>query len=135
MSSDDRSNQGKSELVVITKAKDLCSYVFTVTDKSPQRFRFTLVARLQGYALDTVESLYLANETFIAARAKERLDQRLAYQHQALTRLKLLGYIAQLAMEQQCILPKQYEVMTRKISDCQNLTGAWINSDRKRLGL
>ena len=135
MSSDDRSNQGKSELVVITKAKDLCSYVFTVTDKSPKRFRFTLVARLQGYALDTVESLDLANETFIAARAKERLDQRLANQHQALTRLKLLGYIAQLAMEQQCILPKQYEVMTRKISDCQNLTGAWINSDRNRLGL
>lgn len=41
----------QSELAVITKAKDLCSYVMTVTDKSPKRFRFTLVAKLQNYAL------------------------------------------------------------------------------------
>ena len=41
----------QSELAVITKAKDPCSYVMTVTDKSPKRFRFTLVAKLQNYAL------------------------------------------------------------------------------------
>ena len=44
----------KSELSVITKAKDLCSYIMTVTDKSPKRFRFTLVSRLQNYALDVI---------------------------------------------------------------------------------
>ena len=33
----------QSELTVIVKAKDLASYVITVTDKSPKRFRFTLV--------------------------------------------------------------------------------------------
>ncbi len=123
------------ELVVITKVKDLCSYVFTVTEKSPKRFRFTLVSKLQMYALDTMENLFRANEVYIGNRQKEKAEERLDYQHGALTSLKLLGYMAQLAMEQQCILPKQYEVMTRKISDCQNLTGAWINSDRKRSGL
>lgn len=52
----------QSELAVITKAKDLCSYVMTVTDKSPKRFRFTLVAKLQNYALNIIENLYRANE-------------------------------------------------------------------------
>ncbi len=35
--------QKQSELSVITKAKDLCSYVITITQKSPKQFRFTFV--------------------------------------------------------------------------------------------
>ena len=125
----------QSELAVITKAKDLCSYVMTVTDKSPKRFRFTLVAKLQNYALDIIENLYQANEVFVKAGDREKAQQRIDFQHQALTELKLLGYMAQLSMEQGCILPKQYEQITKKIHDCQNMLGAWLNSDRKRLGV
>lgn len=125
----------QSELAVITKAKDLCSYVMTVTDKSPKRFRFTLVAKLQNYALDVIENLYRANEVFVKAGDREKAQQRIDFQHQALTKLKLLGYMAQLSMEQGCILPKQYEQITKKIHDCQNMLGAWLNSDRKRLGV
>ena len=125
----------QSELAVITKAKDLCSYVMTVTDKSPKRFRFTLVAKLQNYALDIIENLYRANEVFVKAGDREKAQQRIDFQHQALTELKLLGYMAQLSMEQGCILPKQYEQITKKIHDCQNMLGAWLNSDRKRLGV
>lgn len=125
----------QSELAVITKAKDLCSYVMTVTDKSPKRFRFTLVAKLQNYALDIIENLYRANEVFVKAGDREKAQQRIDFQHQALTELKLLGYMAQLSMEQGCILPKQYEQITKKIHDCQNMLGSWLNSDRKRLGV
>ena len=125
----------QSELAVITKAKDLCSYVMTVTDKSPKRFRFTLVAKLQNYALDIIENLYRANEVFVKAGDREKAQQRIDFQQQALTELKLLGYMAQLSMEQGCILPKQYEQITKKIHDCQNMLGAWLNSDRKRLGV
>ena len=64
----------QSELAVITKAKDLCSYVMTVTDKSPKRFRFTLVAKLQNYALDIIENLYRANEAFVKAGDRVSLD-------------------------------------------------------------
>ena len=125
----------QSELSVITKAKDLCSYIMTVTDKSPKRFRFTLVAKLQGYALNIIESLYRANEVYVRRGDREAAERRLDFQHQALTELKLLGYMAQLALEQGCILPKQYEQITKKAHDCQNMAGAWINSDRKRLGM
>ena len=120
----------QSELTVITKAKELCSYVLTVTEKSPKRFRFTLVAKLQGYALEGVECLYRANEVY--AKTPQAAEKRLDWQHQAITAFRLLGYMAQQAMEQQCILPKQYEQITKGLYDCTNLTGAWINSDKKR---
>ena len=125
----------KSELSVIIKAKDLCSYVMTVTDKSPKRFRFTLVSRMQNYALDVIENLYFANEIFVQAGQKEQAEKRIVHQQKAQISLKLLGYIAQLVMEQQCILPKQYEQITRQVYDCRNLLGAWMTSDKKRFRL
>ncbi len=54
-----------SELQVITFAKNLCSYVMTITQKSPKQFCFSLVGRMQGYVMDIVEELYFANEVFI----------------------------------------------------------------------
>lgn len=125
----------RNELTVITKAKTLCSYVLTVTDKSPKRFRFTLVAKLQNNALDALESLFLANEIYVGNRDRAQIEKRREYQRNAMTHLKLLAYLAQLAMEQKCILPKQYEQITKQVYDCQNLLGALMNSDRKRLGL
>ena len=50
-----------SDLTVVTRAKELSLYVLAVTDRSPKKYRFTLVSRMQGYVLDIVESLYLAN--------------------------------------------------------------------------
>lgn len=123
----------QSELSVIMKAKDLCSYIMTVTQRSPKHFRYTFVSRLQNLGLDIIEHLYRANTIFISRNDASSCGKRLEFQHQALTELKLLGYFALLAMEQKCILPKQYEQIARLSSDCQNMLGAWINSDKKRL--
>ena len=122
----------KNELSVITKAKDLCSYIMTVTDKSPKRFRFTLVSRLQNYALDVIENLIMANETFVSAGDIGAAEERMSCQRKAMTTLKLLSYMSELAMKQQCILPKQYEQITKQIFDAENMLGAWMNSDRRR---
>jgi len=54
-----------SELTVITRAKELCEYIMTVTQKSPKQFRFTFVSRLQNLSLDVIEKLYRANDTFV----------------------------------------------------------------------
>lgn len=40
---------------------------------------------------------------------EKRLETRRNFQQQAFTYMKMLAYLSQLAMEQQCILPKQYE--------------------------
>ena len=106
----------------------------TVTDKSPKRFRFTMVSRMQNYALDIIEQLILANEIFVIAGDIASARERLARQRKAMSTLKLLGYMSELAMKQQCILPKQYEQITKQVADTQNLPGAWMNSDRRRYG-
>ena len=104
----------------------------TVTNKSPKRFRFTLVSRLQNYSLDIIENLFRANETFVGHGDTQSAAERLAYQRKAMTTLKLLGYMSEASMKQGCILPKQYEQMTKQLYDAENLLGAWMNSDRKR---
>jgi hypothetical protein len=122
----------QSELSVRTKAKDLSEYILTITEKSPKRFRFTLVTRLQNYSLDVVEALISANDIYLDAFDTDARKNRIGLQRKALTSLKLLGYISEMAMRQGCILTRQYEHITKQISDVQNLTGAWINSDKKR---
>ena len=90
----------QSELTVITKAKDLCSYVMTITQKSPKQFRFTFTLRLQNLSLNVIENLYRANDTFVTKENLAAREKRLAFQHQAMTDLKLLCYFSLLAREQ-----------------------------------
>ena len=125
----------QSELTVITKAKDLCTYVMIVTQKSPKQYRYTFVLRLQNLSLDIIENLYRANDTFVAKGNKSSIDKRLEYQHQAMTSLKLLCYFADISKDSGCILFKQYEQISKKSTECMQYLGAWINSDRKRLSL
>ena len=123
----------QSDLTIITKAKDLCSYVMTVTQKSPKQFRFTYVSRLQNLSLSAIENLFRANDVFVSKNDSLSQKERITYQRNAMTDFKLLGYIALLSMEQKCILPKQFEQISKQLADCQNLLGAWMNSDRRRL--
>lgn len=125
--------QWQSELTVITKTKDLSSYVITITQKSPKQFRFTFVSRMQNLCLDVIECLYRANDTFVKPGDQTAWNTRLEYQRKAMTDLKLLGYISLLAMENKCILPKQYEQISRQSTECRNLLGGWMNSDKRRL--
>jgi hypothetical protein len=121
----------KSELQVVTSAKNLCSYVLIATNKSPKTFRFTLVSRLQNLTLNIIENIYRANEIFVQSKNLQNMQKRLEFQHSALTDIKILAYMALLAREQGCILPKQYEQISKLASDCQYLLGAWIKSDKR----
>ena len=124
----------KSELLVVTKSKELSSYIITVTQKSPKQFRFTFVTRLQNLALDAIEKIYFANEVYIGkGHTHSNVEKRLALQHQALTTMKLIAYISELAVQHNCLLFKQYEQIAKLTTDCQRLLGAWIKSDKKRL--
>lgn len=127
-------NRPPSDLAVITKTKQLCLYVMQVTEKSPKRFRFTFVSRMQNLALDVVEDLFRANETFVSKGDETALARRLELQHEASTSLKMLVYVAEMAMGQDCITGKQYEQISKQSFDVGNLIGGWINSDKKRSG-
>lgn len=122
----------QSELQVITYAKNLCSYVMTITQKSPKQFRFSLVGRLQEYVLNIVEELYFANSIYVTPASNAGWAQRIEYQRKALATLKLLSYVAQVSMEQGAIQPKQYEQISQQSFNVQNMLGAWIVSDQRR---
>ena len=66
----------QSKLSVITNAKDLCSYVMTVTQKSPMLFRFTFVTRLQNLALSAIENLFRANDVFVSKADTQKKKPR-----------------------------------------------------------
>lgn len=84
---------------------------------------------MQNISFEILENLIMANEMFLGDDGRKRNE----YQHTAIAKLKILDALAMAAREQQCILPKQYEILSRYISDCTMLTGAWINSDKKRV--
>lgn len=50
-------------------------------------------------ALDIVENLYRANDTFVAKEDAAAKETRLKYQRNAMTELKLIGYFSMLACE------------------------------------
>ena len=119
-----------NELVVITVAKKLCSYVITVTEKSPKKFRGVFVNRMQNYCLDTIENLLEAN--FIRMDSSANKLKRESYQKEAIVKLKLLGYIAMLAQSCGCILLKQYKQISMQLAEVINLIVAWKKSDDNR---
>jgi len=129
---DTKIRQNASELLVITKTKKLAAYVITITEKSPKKFRAVFVNRIQNYCLDCLEYLIEANSMRMdSTKNKER---RKECQHQAFLKLKLLGYMAFLSLESQCILKKQYEQISLQVADCINLLVAWRKSDADRFG-
>lgn len=121
------------ELAVIVKAKDLGSYIFTVTDKSPKKFRFTLVTRLQNTCLDIIENLYYANSVYVKGKEDyAHIGKRNAYQKRAYVKVKMLLYFALIARENQCILPKQHEQISTQAYEVNRMITAWARSDLRR---
>ena len=67
----------KSELQVITKAKDLFRYVMQVTHKSPKEYRFTYVVRMQNLAfMHNLTSLYDAHAEYYLKDASVKEEDR-----------------------------------------------------------
>ena len=124
------SSREPSELTVISKAKDLLSYILTVSENSPKKFRFTLTGRLINSASDALEYLILANEEKIDG--DETGSERKNFQHRALAHFKVTDAFAMSARECGCITPKQYEVLSSMLYECIRLTAGWIKSDGKR---
>ena len=117
---------------MITKAKDLCSYVLLVTDKAPKHFRYTFTNRLQNMALDIIRRLYRANRVFVSPGDREAFARRKEFQAEALTDIDLLCYLAELAMTQKCILPRQYEQISLLAAEARHYLAAWVNGDKRR---
>lgn len=118
------------DLVAITRAKQLSSYIITITEKSPKKFRFSFVSKLHNCCLEMLEDLFKANATSLTSY--ESRARRKDFQLDAFAKMKLIGYLALLACENECILPKQFEHISMLVSDCVNLLFSWRKSDEKK---
>lgn len=118
------------------KAKDLCAYIMQITQKSPKAHRYTFVTKMHNLSLEIIECIYLANETYISPQnLNVSYPKRLNLQHNAITKIKLLAYICEMAMTVGCILVKQYQHIAKLSTECQRLVGVWINSDQRRFNI
>ena len=123
-----------SDMIVVTKVKDLVKYIFQITQNSPKKFRFTFINRLQNLGLDCVENLYKANDIKLTNISKQDYLLRYKYQSMAMTNIKLLEYFALLSLENECILFKHYEQIAKQGATCLTLLSNWIQSDKNRVG-
>lgn len=118
-----------NDLTITTRTKELCSYVFLVSENAPKKFRFTLTSRMQNYALTLIELVYKANEVKVVDENTHK--KRWSYQSEAMSTVKLLAYLALFAKEQQCILPKHYANISKQTYECLNLLVGWMRSDER----
>jgi hypothetical protein len=126
----DKIPSNASELMVITVIKKLTAYVVQVTEKSPKKFRGVFVNRMQNYCLDSLELVLKAN--FIKMNGEQKKVMREDCQQKAIVRLKMLGYVAMLALNVNCILPRQYKQICTQSAYAINLVAAWKKSDDAR---
>lgn len=120
-----------SELKVFTVTRKLLGYVVQVTEKSPKKFKQTFVDKMRNLVISANGSLIRAN--LCRLDDEKRSVQRKEYQISAYEDFKELESLAFLSVECHCILPKQYEQISKQIDDALRLLAAWMQNDRKRL--
>ncbi len=113
------------QLAVITHARKLCEYVFVITEKSPKKLRWSIVARLQNTSVDLVENLYRANF--------EQGATRVEYQKKALVSLKLIDFFTEAAKLKQAINFHQLTVIAKQLAETEKLLSGWIRSEKRKL--
>ena len=121
------------EFVVINKAKHLCEVTMKACEKMPKN-HIILRRRLEGFVMDVIESVVLANETYF--RNEMQYENRRALQNTALAKLTLITTFSQFCRDgiyTGALTAKQYENISVATYELRQLIGGWIKSDRKRL--
>lgn len=119
-----------NDLLVMKRAKELCNYVLIVTEKSPKKYRFTLVSRMQNISLEIIEDIFLANDIYFGdSMTKEvwnlHTQERNKILQKIVTDTRILSYLADISREHQCILPKQQGEIARLTTEVLMLTIKW----------
>ena len=111
------------EMAVFTAAKKMSEYIFVITEKSPKKFRWSIITRLQNASVDVVENLYRAN-------FERGTDERIAYQKSALVSMNLLDFFTETARSKQAISVHQAAVIGKQIVECKKLLNGWVKATK-----
>ncbi len=121
-----------SDLTVISKTKDLLTYILKISENAPKKFRFTLTSRLINSVSDALQEIIMANEAPLVINTTDAAERK-QLQHKALAHFKVTDAFAMAARQTGCITADQYRVLSNMLFDCIRLTAAWIKSDARRL--
>ena len=119
----DPAKDKEREMSVFTHAKKLSEYIFVITEKSPKKYRWSIITRLQNITIEIISNLYQANF--------EKEEQRLYYQTRAGVCLHLLNHYTEVAKKLQAITTKQMHYIGRMILEERKLLGGWVKSVKK----
>ena len=114
------------EMAGFTPAKILSEYIFIITEKSPKKYRWSIVTRIQNVSVEVVENLYRANF--------EREDEqtRVSYQKNAAVALHLLDFYTETARRKQAINNHQMEVISKQIAETHKLLKGWVRATKRK---
>lgn len=121
----DFEQQRDKEMAVFTHAKKLSEYIFVITEKSPKKLRWSIVARLQNCSVDVIENLYRANY-------ERETEPRLNYQKSASVSLSLLDFFAEAAKRKQAINFRQLTIISRELTEVRRLLNGWVKSTKNK---
>ena len=113
------------EMAVFTCAKKLSEYIFVITEKSPKKFRWSIISRLQNASVDIIENLYRAN-------FERESEARIAYQKSALVSINLVDFFAETARAKQAINLHQTAVIAKQIVECKKLLNGWVKATKNK---
>lgn len=127
-----RVRRDASELVVISRARDLVKYVFNAVKKVPKSERYSFSVRVQGLAVDMMECMVRANNIIVKPKKIEQFKKRYEFQEKAMGDLKVLEYIVAIGVEENLMLLKQYKQIAKHGAEVSILLSKWMESDRRR---
>ena len=112
------------EMAVFTAAKKLSEYIFVITEKSPKKFRWSIITRLQNASVDVIENLYRAN-------FEKSVEARIEYQKSAMVSLNLVDFFAETARSKNAISLHQTAVIAKQLVECKKLLNGWVRATKK----
>lgn len=138
-------------MAIFSKAKELISFIYSVTENWPKKYRYDFTARVRNTAFDIYEKLAEANEIYVEKPVEKdvvhedrfllllrdmtranRIIKRCDLQNEASTGLKKLEYLFSEAYSKHLINAKKWERVSEIISEVTRLLYAWMSSDRRR---
>ena len=106
------------DLIIFEKMYELNLWLFPMVNKFPKAQRFVLGQQIQTLALRITMGIMRANvET-----------QKLPYLKQVSVELDMLRVLTRLAHELRFMSTKQYEFVSKKVTEIGRLLGGWIKS-------
>jgi hypothetical protein len=127
-----QAGQDEKEFIIIVKAKDLVKHTFRMATakRFPNKYRFTIAARVCDLAISIFQHIQEANELDILDPQEFR--ERQYEQKKALTECKTVLFLVELSRDCQRISDKQCAEWSAHVLEVKRMTAAWRKRDRAR---